>query len=136
MQAMKAIDVHSHVQFDYFDEDRDRVMKETLEELETIINVGADMESNEKGVEEAKKWPIYATVGLHPEEVDRYSESDLKRIEELAKNERVVAIGEAGLDVSNENKDNPPDLSKQIKLLESQIEIAKKTDLPFIFHCR
>lgn len=167
---MKLIDVHSHVQFHYYDRDREEVMARALEELETIINVGADLESSEKAVASTKQWPIYASVGFHPEEAAKYTEAELKRIETLAADPKVVAIGEIGLDVPNKTSNSSlviPTLiegsqseaaisanvverdfstslemtkntvsSKQIELLQKQLEIAKKVDKPIIFHCR
>ena len=96
---MKIIDSHVHLNLSQFDEDRDEVLKRVEEKLDFVVNIGFDLESSEKGVEYADKYSfVYATIGFHPDEIEGYSDEAEKKLEELAKNPKVLAIGEIGLD--------------------------------------
>ncbi|MDY5305784.1 TatD family hydrolase, partial [Fusobacterium gastrosuis] len=96
---MKIIDSHVHLNSHQFDEDREEVFKRIKENLDFVVNIGYDMESSEIGVEYANKYNfIYCTVGYHPDEIEGYSEENEKKLEELTKNPKVLAIGEIGLD--------------------------------------
>ncbi len=98
-----------------------------------IVNVGADMESSKKSVEIANKYNfVYATVGVHPHDVKNMSENDLKVLEDLTKEEKVLAIGEIGLDYYYEYSDK----QTQRKWFVKQLELAKKLDLPVVIHSR
>jgi len=92
-----------------------------------------DLKSSRKSVELAKKYDfVYATVGVHPHDAKTLNDDVLKSIEVLAKNEKVVAIGEIGLDFYR----NLSPKYVQIKAFEKQIELAKKLNLPIVVHIR
>ena len=145
---MKLIDTHAHLQFKAYDPDRDIVVKRNSDELEAVINVGAAIDSSESGVELAEKISnFYASVGVHPHHSDQWNSETLRKLSALARQEKVVAIGEIGLDLhqykplrvlrSDELEDYPkPQLKNQTKMLHDQTEIAIKLKLPVIFHCR
>ena len=96
---MKIIDSHVHLNLQQFDNDREEVFKRIEEKLDFVVNIGFDLESSEKSVEYANKYPfIYAVIGFHPDEIEGYSDEAEKKLEELAKNPKVLAIGEIGLD--------------------------------------
>ena len=124
-------DTHAHLL--YF-ENKDEIIAAMSEDcLDKIVTIGTTVEDSEKSVELANKNKnIYATVGIYPEYASDVTDDDLKKIEGLAKNEKVVAIGEIGLDFHTEGYDK----EKQIWLFEKQLEIADKLGLPFCIHCR
>ena len=85
---MKIIDSHVHLNLEQFDNDREEVFKRIEEKLDFVVNIGFDLESSEKSVEYANKYPfIYAVIGFHPDEIEGYSDEAEKKLEELAKNQ-------------------------------------------------
>lgn len=128
-------DSHSHLNDEAFDEDRDEVIELLREnEVELVVNPGADMESSRSAVELANRVDfIYAAVGVHPHDVEEMTEEDVEELKKLAKeNNKVVAIGEIGLDYYYDN--SPRELQK--KWFIRQIELANELGLPFIVHDR
>lgn len=97
---MKYFDTHCHLDFEQFDKDRVEVIKRAKENnVEYILNVGTNIDSSKKVIEIAEKYDfIYSSVGIHPLDVSEYYIQDLKKIEKIAKNKKVKAIGETGLD--------------------------------------
>lgn len=134
---MKLIDTHSHFQFQAYDQDRDKVINENLSELDAIMTVGASLDSSKKAVELVAGYNhLFAAVGIHPHHVDQWSKETLSQLTELAEKLKVVAIGEIGLDKHLYQGYPEPDLKKQAKILLPQIELARRRDLPILFHCR
>lgn len=126
------IDAHAHLVFENLDVDR-IVANMQKDKIEKIVSIGTNVEDCEKTVKLAEKYKdVYATIGIHPEFADLYEEGDLKIIEELAKHEKVVAIGEIGLDY-HYTKEN---VDKQKELFVKQIKLAKKLNLPICVHTR
>ena len=134
------IDTHAHLDFSEFDEDREEVIARFFSRGgKAIINVGVDLEHSRKGVEIAQKHKnIYAAVGFHPHEVGEKlslpKESEFAELKNIAKNEKVKAIGEIGLDYFYYK--TPEQIKLQKKLLLKQIGIAKEFNLPIVIHCR
>ena len=159
----KYIDIHSHVQFTAFDEDRDAVLKRALENDTWVINVGTQIDTSRKAVELANKYAegVYAIIGLHPihtsasfhdvkelgpafakasdgqgrEEgfTSRGEEFDKNTYRKLLKNPKVVAIGECGLDYF---RIEPSSIDTQKKIFIEQIELANETNKPLMLHIR
>ena len=136
---MNLFDSHSHYNDEKFDIDRDEIIKETLNSgVSNFIVSGYNVESSKKAIEIAEKYEgIYAIVGISPNDVEEIkTDEDIKKyvseIEKLAKSDKIVAIGEIGLDYywNKENKD----IQKQ--LFKKQIELANKLDLPIVIHTR
>ncbi|WP_099190964.1 TatD family hydrolase [Tepidibacter mesophilus] len=127
-------DTHSHLTDNRFNEDREEVIKKIRESgVELLLNPGADIPSSLKAVELSKKHDfIYASVGVHPHDVEDMDEGSIEVLRELAKNEKVVAIGEIGLDYYYDN--SPRDLQR--KWFEEQIKLANELKLPIIIHDR
>ena len=75
---------------------------------------------------------IFVTIGYHPSEVSKVSDLDLEKLEEQAKSDKVVGIGEIGLDYHYGKEDR----EEQIKLFEKQLTLAQKLDLPVVIHSR
>ena len=87
---MKIIDSHVHLNLEQFDNDREEVFKRIEEKLDFVVNIGFDLESSEKSVEYANKYPfIYAVIGFHPDEIEGYSDEAEKKIEELIAEENL-----------------------------------------------
>ena len=101
--------------------------------IESCIIAGFSYKSSVLGVELAEKYNQYAIIGTHPEEVTEVTKVTLDKYKELAKNNKVVGIGEIGLDYYYE--DNPPK-DQQIQAFEAQIELADEVNLPIALHVR
>ncbi len=128
------IDTHCHLDFPSFDPDRDAVIAHAKEEgIDCIVNIGSSLKGSQDSVALAKKYDsIYATVGLHPHEADDIPDDVEKAIESLAKNDKVVAIGEIGLDYYK-NYSKP---ENQMPLFKALVGVAKRLNLPLVIHSR
>jgi TatD DNase family protein len=139
------IDTHAHLNFSDFKDDLDEIIARSFENgLENIIVVSSSLENSKQSLEVVKKDKrLFAAVGIHPEELE--SADEFSEIEALAEKEKVVAIGETGLDYfylsschSREggNLDIADTKKKQKELFIKHIELAEKLDLPLILHNR
>jgi len=130
---MKIFDTHCHPQFPQYDSDRDEVIRRALDAGIGMICVGTDLATSREAISLAERYEgLYASVGLHPNEVtDNFQ---LTSYEELLKHPKVVAIGEVGLDYYRTT-----DLKKrklQRATLEQFITLAARHEKPVIIHCR
>ena len=136
-----SVDTHAHLNFSDFDKDRDDMIKKCLKSSVFMINVGVDYKTSKKAIEIAEKYPqgAFAAIGLHPISIDTEN-FDILRYENLYRSsEKVVAIGEIGLDYWSKPKTKAKlELfkQKQQQLLLQELDLAKKLNLPVIFHCR
>ena len=128
------IDTHCHLDFPEFSQDRDEVIKSAKAQgVEYIVNVGADLAGCNNSIALAEKYDfIYAAVGIHPHDAKDVDEKSIALVRELAKKEKVVAIGEIGLDYYRNI--SAPDAQKTS--FASFLKIAKDLNLPAIIHCR
>ncbi len=128
------IDSHAHIHFDDFNEDVADVIQRLRDAgVGCMINVGTDIPTSEQCVQLAQDYSfIYAAIGFHPHEAKLVDEAALACLRQLAQDEKVVAIGEIGLDYYYEH--SPRDV--QISVFKQQIELAKELKLPIIIHCR
>ena len=130
---MNFIDTHSHIYYDKYtdiEEVLDRALKNNISK---IICVGVDIESSRKSINLAEKYEmIYATAGYHPHESKDTSPNYLNELESLLQHEKVVALGEIGLDFFYKHSDK----NVQIKIFEEQLELAKSLDMPCVIHNR
>lgn len=127
------IDSHAHINYNDKINTNEVIQKMQDDELECIINIGTSVHESIESVKLASlNKNVYATVGIHPEYVEELKEQCLIEIEELAKHNKVVAIGEIGLDYHYEGYDKV----KQAELFERQLEIAERLDLPVCIHTR
>ncbi len=132
---MRYIDTHAHLQMDRYNEDVHVVIEESFESgCEGIFIVGYDVESSEKAVKLALLYDkVYAIVGVHPHDAEKEIKRDyLKEIENLTKEEKVIGIGEIGLDFYYNW--SPKDI--QVKVFRDQIELAISINLPITLHIR
>lgn len=127
-------DTHAHYDSEQFDEDRDEILSSMPEKgVVGIVNVGAALEGCKASIEFAKKYPfMYAAVGVHPDEAGALNEETFAQLEEWCKEEKVVAIGEIGLDYHWDVE--PRDVQKEWFI--RQLELARKLDLPVNIHSR
>ncbi len=132
------IDVHCHLQFQAFSEDYDAIAKRAFAAgIQKIINVGTRLDSSQKAIEFAQKYPeMYAIVGIHPHHADKIEPDWEEKLTGLAKQEKVLAIGEIGMDYYAYASNGIVDPKLQRTLFEKQIEIASKTGLPLQIHNR
>lgn len=132
------IDVHCHLNFHSFEKDVDDVIVRAQSAgVSKIINVGTSIESSIKAVELSEKYAnLYAIVGIHPHHADKLEKGWVNELEKIAKNKKVVAIGEIGLDYYNYKSNGIVDKKTQKEVFEAQIELAKKLNLPLQIHNR
>ena len=128
------VDTHTHLDFDAFDEDREKVIQRAIEnQVLAIITIGTDLETSKQAILLAEKYAsIYASVGIHPSDCAGAIDKDFDFIKELAAHEKVVAIGEIGLDYYHMHAEK----EMQAKAFEKQIRIARELNLPMIIHNR
>jgi len=134
------IDTHAHLNFKEFDKDRPQVIKRAFGEgVEKIINVGTNLKGSKDSILLAEKYKnISAAVSLHPIDVEN-EKFDEKVWLKLARHQKVVAIGETGLDYYYKPKTKRKlELFKQKQrtVLCQQLNLANDLNLPVIFHCR
>jgi len=150
------IDTHSHVNFKDFKEDADEVIRRALDNDTWMILVGSEYKTSNRALHYANKYQrgVYAAVGLHPTHLEngkvengengepifyeRFEEFDYGSYEKLAKFEKVVAIGEIGLDYYHldPKTDIQAAKKKQQEVFLKQLILARELDLPVIIHCR
>jgi TatD DNase family protein len=132
------IDVHCHLQFHKFEEDYDAVAQRAVAAgVKRIINVGTKIDSSQKAVEFADKYEyMYAIVGVHPHHADKPESGWMQTLEKLTEHEKVIAIGEVGMDYFQYKSNGIVDPVLQKKVFEKQIEIAYKAGLPLQIHQR
>jgi TatD DNase family protein len=128
------IDTHTHLGFDSYDEDRELVIQRAIESgISAIITIGTNLATSEQAVQIAEKYAtVFAAVGIHPTDCAQVTEDNFSSIQELAAHEKVIAIGEIGLDYYHMRADK----KSQKETFKRQIEIARELHLPLIIHNR
>ena len=149
----KYIDVHAHVNFKAYDEDRDATISRALDEGVWMMNVGTQQDTSRAAVELAEKYPagVYAAIALHPIHTasSHHDEKELGEegkaftsrgeafdpafYESLARNEKVLAIGECGLDYYRLDEDT---IERQTKIFIEHIKVANAVNKPLMCHIR
>lgn len=127
-------DTHAHYDARRFDSDRHELLASMEQNgVGRILNAGCDLESSRMAMELAHQYNfIYAAVGSHPDDADHVDGALVDTYRELAKDKKVVAIGEIGLDYYYE--DVPREQQK--KAFRMQMELARELNLPVIVHER
>lgn len=141
MENIKLFDSHAHYNDRRFDEEFEGGAEGAITAAFDagvcgFINVGTEPENSKKSIEIASLHDnVYAAVGLHPEDAANYEYSSinsiLDEIKKLAEHEKVIALGEIGLDY---HWDTPHDLQKEV--FDAQLSMAKELKLPVIIHNR
>lgn len=127
-------DTHAHYDSSQFDEDREELLASMQEQgVGTIVNVGASYESCFAVPEMVQKYPfMYAAVGVHPDEVGDLNEESFAKMREQFQKEKIIAVGEIGLDYYWDNESH--DIQK--KWFIRQLELARELSLPVLIHSR
>jgi TatD DNase family protein len=128
-------DTHCHLYLHQFDEDRENVIKQAIDSGVTKILVpGIDIKTSEQALNLCAIYPnvLFAAVGIHPNSKYDFKEKSIIQLETLAKSNHVVAIGEIGLDYYRLGNSIP----QQKNMLQSQLELASKLNLPVCIHNR
>lgn len=152
---MPYIDTHAHLNFKKFSDDSHQVILDALNNDIAMIIVGSDYKSSRRAVDLANRYEdgVYAAVGLHPSHLDDQEEADeegnllvrgraeewsYENYEKLAVMEKVVAIGEIGLDYFHLKigEDVAERKKKQQEVFREQLLLARRLNLPAIIHCR
>lgn len=128
------VDSHAHLDMAEFEADRDEVLRRAAASgVTAIINMGTDLDSSRASLGLAYKYPgVYTAVGIHPNDLDGTFDEDVEWVRGLAGNDRVVAIGEIGLDFYR--KRSPRE--RQLDSFQRQLELAAALELPVVVHCR
>lgn len=131
---MELIDTHCHLTFDELASDSAGVVaRSEAVGVTGWITIGTDTVQNQKAVELAGRFKnMFATVGIHPHYAKDVTPDTLPQLRTLAENEKVVAIGEAGLDFHY----NFSKWQDQMRLFAAQLKIAHELNLPVVVHCR
>ena len=131
---MRLIDCHCHLTDEAFDDDRLFIINDLSNfAIRGIINPATNLKDAKMAIEIAEKYDdFYPMVGIHPEDIDDISNDDLEELGKLACHEKVVAIGEIGLDYywKDDNKD------RQKEIFIYQLKLARKLNLPAVIHVR
>lgn len=127
-------ETHAHYDDERFADSRDELLAALpANNIYRVINVGADMPSSRASIALAEKYPyIYAAVGVHPHDVSNMTEKDITELRELSKHEKVLAIGEIGLDYHYDIEYK----AQQHYWFKRQLELAEEVKLPIIVHSR
>lgn len=128
------IDTHCHLNFSEFDHDRASILERSKRNgISKIVVPGIDIQTSVSAINLAQEYPeAYAAVGIHPNSGVEWTSDSLSTLKKLAKNNKVVAIGEIGLDYYRGY--TPKDIQKSIFM--KQLDLAAELNLPVIIHNR
>lgn len=131
---MKIFDIHAHYDDRAFMGDRDSLLREMHEKgVERIVNIGCSMESSRLITEMVKEYDfLYGTVGVHPDDVRDLTRADMQELAELSRQDKILAIGEIGLDYHYDDIDK----ESQKRWFVEQLNTAKQEQLPVVIHSR
>ena len=131
--TVRYIDTHCHLQFKQYAQDREEIIERMKEEGIAVIVVGTDLETSKEAVALAEKYEhLYAAVGMHPSNEGL----TMSKFRELATHQKVVAIGECGLDYFRLEEASDELKNKQKELLQKHIILATELDKPLVIHVR
>ncbi len=129
-------DSHAHYEDKQFGEDRDELLSSMRQKgITKIVEVGSSIESSKRAIALTERYDfIYAAIGVHPSDISCLNEEGLARLREMARHEKVVAIGEIGLDYY---WDKEPEVQERQKAwFRRQLKLAREAGLPVIIHSR
>lgn len=127
---------HAHYDDRQFDVDREKLLENLpFQNVGVIVNVGSDIRSSKESITLAHQYDyVYAAIGVHPDEVGTMKEADMEELSHMAKETKVVAIGEIGLDYFR--KEGNAYKSVQKEWFCRQLDLAKEIEKPVIIHSR
>ena len=130
---IKPFDSHAHLYDQAYDADRAQVLAESARELSGLLIPGSDLASSRQAVELSEMYGnVYAAVGFHPHEARFMLAGDEDALAESAKNKKVVAIGEIGLDYYYDH--SPRETQKTVFI--RQLDLSRQLGLPVVIHDR
>ncbi len=132
--APALIDTHCHLTAAEFDADRPEVLAGARAlGVQRLVNIGTTLHDSQAGLRLAQTQPaVYAAVGIHPNHSHVQPGDYLRQLEEMAREPKVVALGEIGLDY---HWDRAP-RQQQHKVFRAQLALAARLGLPVVIHCR
>lgn len=132
----RIIDTHAHYDDDAFDADREELLDSMQANgIEKIVNVCASIDGLQDTVALMEKYPfVYGAVGVHPDDADKMTQATLDEIQKLSRMEKMVAIGEIGLDYYWHKEKEEHEI--QQKMFRAQLDIARAEKMPFMIHSR
>lgn len=127
-------ETHAHYDDDRFENELDIILENIKNSgVEKIVNVGSSVDSCYRTVELVKKYDdFFGAIGIHPSDTMELNDNKFREITELFANQRIIAVGEIGLDYYYDE----PEKDIQKKWFERQIELARQKNLPMIIHSR
>lgn len=127
-------DTHAHYDDEQFNDDRDEILSTMKENgVDKIVNISASYKSCERVADMVQRYPfMYAAVGVHPDHVGELDEESFARMKELYARDKVIVVGEIGLDYYWDNESH--DIQK--KWFIRQLELARELHLPVLIHSR
>ncbi|PSH01452.1 MAG: hypothetical protein BRC27_02160, partial [Nanohaloarchaea archaeon SW_10_44_10] len=131
---MKPVDTHCHLNFERFDDDREKVVERSKKELEFVVNAGSNVETNRKALKLGENYPgfIIPNLGLHPTYTNDFDQ--LGEIKKMIREEDPIAVGEIGLDHHHVKQDKVQE--KQKKVFRKMLELTEELDKPVVIHSR
>ena len=131
---MRIFDTHAHYDDRAFTEDMDELLRNMHDKgVERIVNIGCSMNCSRKIAELVNEYDfLYGTVGVHPNDVDNLTEQDMQVLIDLSKQDKILAIGEIGLDYHYDGIDK----DSQKRWFVEQLNVAKQEKLPVVIHSR
>ena len=127
------IDTHCHIYSEYYENLDEIIDKLKNSDIKAVIVNGCDMKSNKEILNLVKKYDIvYGALGFHPTELNDVTEEELQWLEQHVNDDKIIAVGEIGLDYHYDDTDK----EKQQYFFKKQLEIAKRNNKPVIIHTR
>lgn len=136
MKTYSIFETHAHYDDEAFAEDRNALLSSFEENgIGTVVNVCASIGEFGRTVALTEEYPfVYGAVGVHPDDADKMTEQTLNEIRELSRREKILAIGEIGLDYYWHKEEAEHEIQK--KMFRAQMDIAREEKLPFMIHSR
>ena len=131
---MKIFDTHAHYDDEAFDKDRDELLCSLADHgIDCVVNVGASIQSTKNTLELIRQYPfVYGAAGVHPNETGELNDTLIDWLKHVAREDRIVAIGEIGLDYHWDE----PEPKVQKYWFARQLALASEVKLPVIIHSR
>ena len=128
------VDTHCHLNFNVFDPDRENVVDRARNHgVNRILIPGIDIETSRFAIQLAHNYPeVYVAVGMHPNQGLNWTNSVISELKKLAQDDKVIAIGEIGLDYYRDQA--PKDVQRS--MFRQQLDLAAELELPVIIHNR
>lgn len=136
MNKAMIFDTHAHYDDEAFDTDREALLDSMGKNgIGNIVNVGASIDGLQSLVRLVERYPfVYGAVGIHPDDAPKMNDDILEEIRRISRMEKIVAVGEIGLDYYWHKDEAAHEIQK--KMFRAQMDIAREEKLPFMIHSR